>query len=175
MHTQHYIVDRHHPLPPDYVPPDLEPAPILFLCPPKDEKRLMCSAAGNALLNLYIDSLKAGLQLYGISGYRSYKRQKEIYLSSIIKNGVDHTKRFIAAPGLSEHQTGFAIDLSCPEINYELVEEFENTREGKWIYSNAKNYGFRMSYPDKNHSKDGYSYEPWHLCFTCKSAKFYVY
>lgn len=175
MNAAHYLVDRQHPLPENYIPEDLIAAPIPFDCPPEDPKRLICRPAYEPLKKMYEASLKAGLKLYGVSAFRSFKRQQEIYLASIIKNGVKHTEQYIAPPGMSEHQTGLAIDFSCPELNFELTEAFENTPEGIWLRENAVYFGFTFSYPKGCESETGYAYEPWHLCFACKSAKYFVY
>lgn len=175
MHIKHYIVDKEHPLPENYIPQDLVAAPIPFICADDDPKRLISKIAYSSLKKLYEASVTAGLSLYGISAFRSFKRQQEIYLASVIKKGVKYTNKYIALPGTSEHQTGLAIDLSCPSINYELVEEFENTPEGIWLRENAGYYGFILSYPKGCENETGYSYEPWHLCFACKTADFFVY
>lgn len=175
MNIPHYLVDRQHPLPQDYIPADLVPAPIPFDCEEDDPKRLICQLIYSPLKKMYEASQKAGIKLYGVSAFRSFKRQQEIYLASIIKNGVKHTEAYIAPPGMSEHQTGLAIDFSCPELNYALEPEFENTAEGIWLRENAIYYGFVFSYPKGGESETGYAYEPWHLCFACKDAKYFVY
>lgn len=171
----HYKTDREHPLPESYIPEDLVQAPIPFNCPENDSRRLICSIAYEPLCGLYQASLNAGLNIVGISGFRSFDRQREIYLASIIKNGVDHTNRYIALPGTSEHQTGLALDVSCPSVNYELIEEFAYTPEGIWLKNNCELYGFHMSYPEDSQQITGYNYEPWHICFTCNDANYYVY
>ena len=175
MDTRHYLVDKYHPLPEDYIPYDLDIAPIPFTCPTDSPKHLMCRITFDSLKKMHNDSLKEGLNIYGISGYRSYERQRELYLASIIKNGVAHTLKYIAAPGTSEHQTGLALDVSCPEIDYELIEEFAKTSEGIWLKENAHKYGFIISYPENSYEKTGYAYEPWHLFFPCKNTSYYVY
>lgn len=175
MNTQHYLVDKFHPLPEDYIPDDLDIAPIPFTCSTDSPKHLMCKVTFDALKKMHTDSRNAGLNIYGISGYRSYQRQREIYLASVIKNGITHTLKYIAAPGTSEHQTGLALDVSCPQIDYELIEDFALTPEGKWLKYNAHKYGFIISYPEDSLEKTGYAYEPWHLFYPCKNADFYVY
>lgn len=175
MDTRHYIVDKFHPLPEDYVPYDLDIAPIPFTCTIDSPKHLMCKITFDALKKMHADSKKEGLHIYGISGYRSFHRQRELYLASVLKNGIAHTLKYIAAPGTSEHQTGLALDVSCPAVDYELVEEFAFTPEGKWLKENASNYGFIISYPENTYTQTGYAYEPWHLFFCCKNSGYYVY
>lgn len=175
MDTKHYLVDKYHPLPENYVPYDLDVAPIPFTCTIDSPKHLMCRITFESLKKMHADSKKEGLNIYGISGYRSYYRQREIYLESALKKGISHTLKYIAAPGTSEHQTGLALDVSCPGINYELTEEFALTPEGIWLKENSEKYGFIISYPENAYENTGYAYEPWHLFYCCKNASYYVY
>lgn len=173
--NHHYLVDRQHPLPSWYVPTDLVEAPIPFIASSCDPKRLICNIAHNALKNLVADSKKEGLSLYGISAYRSYYRQKEIYNESVKSRGIEYTKKYIALPGTSQHQTGLAIDISTPSINFDLIEEFANTNEGIWLAKNAMNYNFVISYPKGMELQTGFQYEPWHIFFTCTSAVYFIF
>lgn len=70
--------------------------------------------------------------------------------------------QFNAAPGFSEHHTGRAIDIACPDAE-PLQELFENTKAFKWLDANAGQFGFVMTYP-RGH-QHAISYEPWHWCF----------
>lgn len=168
----HYLVDKNHPLPPAYYPGDLVRSSIPFKAEIYDLKRCICAIAEKPLETLHLAALEDGMQLYGISAFRPYYRQQEIYLQSLAVKGKEHTQKYIAYPGYSEHQTGLAIDLSCPEIGFELTEDFADTKEGGWLSKYAYQFGFVLSYPRNNNQ--GYAYEPWHIRFTCKNAQFYV-
>lgn len=109
----------------------------------------------------------------GISAFRSYKRQKEIYEKSLSSKGKSYTDSHIAYPGTSEHQTGFAIDVSCPSIDYELNEDFELTDEGIWLKKHAIDFGFVFSFTRENEKYTGYVNEPWHICYKYKNAIYY--
>ena len=61
MDTRHYLVDKHHPLPEDYIPYDLDIAPIPFTCPTDSPKHLMCRVTFDSLKKMHNDSLKEGL------------------------------------------------------------------------------------------------------------------
>lgn len=174
IRSHHYLVDRDHPLPSWYVPTDLVEAPLPFHAPPGDPKRLICSVAYDDLKQLYLDSLNNGLCIYGVSAYRSYDRQKEIYENSIKNKGASHTSKYIALPGTSEHQTGLAIDVSTPSIDYELTADFADTREGIWINNNAERYGFRISFPKGAEDYTGFQYEPWHIFYTRANAVYFL-
>ena len=47
-----------------------------------------------------------------VSGWRSFEEQTDIYQNSLVRNGRSFTRKYVALPGHSEHQTGLAIDLS---------------------------------------------------------------
>lgn len=113
------------------------------------------------LKRLYIESLKQGLRLFISNGYRSYHRQETIYNQLLIDD--PHNAMYIAKPGHSEHQTGLSIDFTSPYVNYQLIEDFEDTKEGKFIKENAYLYGFIIRYPKGKEHITGYYYEPWHL------------
>lgn len=46
-----------------------------------------------------------------VSGWRSFEEQTDIYQNSLVRNGRSFTRKYVALPGHSEHQTGLAIDL----------------------------------------------------------------
>lgn len=170
---EHYLVDRYHPLPNNYIPEDLVRAPVPFLAPLYDMKRCISMVAYDPLRKMFKACCKDGLNLMGISAFRSFDRQREIYNNSLFEHGREYTSTHIAYPGTSEHQTGLAIDVSSPEIDYELTDEFEFTREGIWLKEHAHEYGFIFSFTNENSQYTGYVSEPWHLRYDCKDAKFY--
>ncbi|MCI5602531.1 MAG: M15 family metallopeptidase [Clostridiales bacterium] len=109
----------------------------------------------------------------GISAFRSYDRQKELYENSVREHGREYAYSHVAMPGTSEHQTGLAIDVSCPGVDYDLCEEFEKTPEGIWLKKNASYFGFTFSFTNENSSFTGYVSEPWHIRYVCKDATYY--
>lgn len=162
-HIYTQLINRKHPLPGDYIPRQLTDLCLPFDAMPGDPKRLLEPRTARAALRLILASQKEGLSLYGISGYRSYHRQKELFTGS----------PYVAAPGTSEHQSGLALDLSCPGVRLKLVEEFADTPEGKWLARNASLFGFILRYPQNKESITGVPYEPWHIRYvTCPLAAY---
>lgn len=106
------FVNKEYCLPKDYVPDDLVVPNITFDISGYSERKLMRKEAAEAIEKLFAAASEDGYTLYGISGYRSYARQKEIFLDNIVKKGKKHTLKYSAAPGTSEHQTGLAMDVS---------------------------------------------------------------
>ena len=128
-----------------------------------DDKRKLRQVAAKALEKMFHAAEKDKIILYGVSGYRSYKRQESIYKRNVSLHGKKATDALSAKPGSSEHQTGLTIDISTASVNCLLTERLGDTKEGKWIAKNAHKYGYIVRYP-KNKSKiTGYSYEPWHI------------
>lgn len=158
------LINRNHPLPPDYVPENLVDIGIPFDTRPGDLKRLLEKKTAHAALCLINAACKEGLCLYGISGYRSYKRQQELYTGN----------PYVAQPGTSEHQSGLALDVSCPAVGLELIPEFAQTPEGKWLTRNASLFGFILRYPQNKEDITGIPYEPWHIRYVTRELSGYL-
>nr|WP_297883711.1 M15 family metallopeptidase [uncultured Blautia sp.] len=158
------LINKDHPLSADFIPKPLVDIGLPFEAVPEDPKRLLEEKAARAALELIARSRMEGLNLFCISGYRSYKRQEELY------NG----NPYVAAPGTSEHQSGLALDLSCPEIFLELTETFAHTQEGIWLKKYAPLYGFIIRYPKNKEYITGFPWEPWHIRYVTKPLASYL-
>ncbi|MDO5136749.1 MAG: M15 family metallopeptidase, partial [Eubacteriales bacterium] len=141
-----------------YIPENLTDLGLPFDAPPGDPKRLLELKTARAAQSLIHASQREGLSLYGISGYRSYERQKELYRGS----------PYVAPPGASEHQSGLALDLSCPRVGLQLTEAFAYTPEGLWLAANASLFGFILRYPKNKEELTGVPYEPWHIRYVTR-------
>lgn len=98
------------------------------------------------------------------SGYRSKEHQQRIWNETLETKGLEHTKKYVAVPGYSEHQTGLAIDYILYEDG-KWLEEFDlaNHEVYKLIFENAYKFGFIIRYPKGKEELTGYNFEPWHL------------
>jgi len=107
-------------------------------------------------------ALADGIELQLVSAYRSVEYQKNLFLKKINAGiSISDILQVNAAPGYSEHHTGLALDLTCPDAEC-LEEGFEETPAFAWLKRHAADHAFRMSYPrDNDH---GLLYEPWHWC-----------
>ena len=95
-----------------------------------------------------------------ISGFRSVDYQRDILLKKRAAGASMETILSVnAAPGYSEHHTGRAVDIGTPGCP-PLSEAFESTAAFAWLQSNARRFGFQLSYPRNN--PHGVIYEPWH-------------
>lgn len=160
------LVGRGYPLDPGYIPEDLTGPQIPFCAPPEDPKRLLRARAARAAEGLFERAAQAGLCLYGVSGYRSYERQKEIYDQS--------SSGYVAPPGCSEHQLGLALDVSCPKLGFELEPSFAEMEEGKFLERFGPMYGFILRYPKGKEKITGYAWEPWHIRYVTKTLALYL-
>ena len=168
------LVNKSHPLAEDYVPSDLVPVNVPFAYIGDDPRNYMREPAARALENMFRDAQSEGLNLIGVSGYRSYERQKDIYEQNLAVKGEALTSLYSARPGTSEHQTGLAMDISAPSIRSALTTDVENTPEGKWLRENAPAYGFILRYPAGKENITGYAYEPWHFRYVGKNLAAYL-
>ena len=169
------LVNRVYLLPSNYVPANLVEPDVKFSFSYSADKRKMRKVAANALEKLFAAGEKESIILYGVSGYRSYARQKQIYDKNIATRGQTATDSVSAKPGGSEHQTGLTIDVSAQSVNFRLDQSFGDTKEGKWLAKNAHLYGFIIRYPYGKSKITGYSYEPWHIRFVGKTVATYLY
>ena len=85
------LVNKSHPLAEDYVPSDLVPVNVPFAYIGDDPRNYMREPAARALENMFRDAQAEGLNLIGVSGYRSYERQKDIYEQNLAVKGEAHT------------------------------------------------------------------------------------
>lgn len=168
------LINKTHRLAKDYVPENLIKPRIPFAEDSVSEKHLMEKNAAFAIEMLFSRAAAQGISLYGVSGYRSYKRQEEIFNESVRTKGLAHAEKYIAPPGASEHQSGLAMDVSTPELGFELEVAFDKTKEGKWLKQFAPLYGFIIRYPKGVSNITGYSYEPWHIRYVTKPIAIYL-
>ncbi len=133
------------------------------------------SRAYGAYKDMVSAAWEDGVNIYAISAYRSYSRQQTLYKQRIqrfINQGYSEEEAtekagtIVAVPGTSEHQIGLAIDFNSVE------QEFEDTKQGKWLAENCTDYGFILRYPTDKTEITGIIYEPWHFRFVgVKHAK----
>ena len=163
------LVNKKNWLSKNYVPYDLVEPKVNFLPDTNPEAKFLRKECAKALEKLFKKAKKDKINLYAVSGYRSYKRQGEIFKSNLKKDG-EEANKYSARPGQSEHQTGLAIDVTCEEIEFELSKSFEKTTTYDWLFMNAYKYGFIFRYPKNKEEITGYIFEPWHLRYLGKEV-----
>ena len=121
-----------------------------------------------ALTRMIAAARAKGVRVRVRSAYRNYALQAQILSSKIREYGSETlARRYNAAPGRSEHQTGLAVDL-WDGVTWGVG--VRNTRVGKWLWANAWRYGFILRYPNGKEKITGYAFEPWHYRYIGTAA-----
>lgn len=174
--NQLLLVNKSYYLADDYIPQDLVRANVEYSFGDEQvEKALLKQVAATALEEMFNAAKNQGIELFAVSGYRSYVRQEVVFNAEVAKSGIEKAKEAVANPGQSEHQTGLTMDISSRSVALDLTQEFENTTEGKWLAENAHKYGFILRYPKGKENITGYKYEPWHFRYVGKEFSKIIY
>jgi len=159
------LVNRDFYLSSDYVPTDLVIPDVIFAFGKQDvEKAYLRKAAADALEKMFAASGLDNCRLIAVSGYRSYKRQEELFNEKVDKTSEIEAMQWVAIPGTSEHQTGLTMDI-LSDIHQDLDQDFDKTADFAWLQDYAYLYGFILRYPKGKEDITGYNYEPWHYRF----------
>lgn len=157
------MVNKQYALPEDYEPDDLVYPDVPFIFSEMIDKRKMRAEAATALEKLFAAAEEDGVYLAGVSGYRSYARQKTLFEQYVKRDGEEAARMYSAYPGTSEHQTGFSIDISGTDGKCAAESCFEGTPEALWLADHAWEHGYVIRYPADKVEITGYKYEPWHI------------
>lgn len=125
----------------------------------------MVQTAALAFIELCDQAKEDGYTIMGISGYRSYQTQKNLYNRYLQKDPQSVVDTYSARAGHSEHQTGLAIDVSSNNAD---ILTFEMSTSFQWMKENAHLYGFILRYQKGKEDITGYKYEPWHYRYVGK-------
>lgn len=99
-----------------------------------------------------------------VSGWRSQEEQQRIWDETMAESGEEFTRRYVAFPGCSEHQTGLAIDLGNAEKHIDFIRpSFPYDGACGAFRKLAAKYGFIERYQRSKESITGIGHEPWHF------------
>ena len=133
---------------------------------PADEKRhdILLEAKAAEALKILLNEISAGESIVCVSGYRSLAEQTEIYEDSLRENGDVFTRKFVALPGRSEHQSGLAIDLGLNADSVDFIcPDFPHSGICQRFREKAAKFGFIQRYEKGKEKITGISCEPWHF------------
>lgn len=102
-----------------------------------------------------------------LSGYRSQERQQELYDEDLASTGLDYSER-VSKAGYSEHQTGWSVDLTLAD------GEYDGTGIYTWIDEHCFEYGMILRYPEDKTDITGIAYEPWHYRYVGRGHAYYM-
>ena len=123
------------------------------------------SITRDAVAAAITDARAAGLTtLYVNSGYRDYLEQERLYNNTWDKSTVQ-------IPGYSEHQTGYAIDISATGADLYTA----TTAAWNWLADHSWEYGLIARYPQDKQEITGVVSEPWHFRYIGLPHAWYCY
>lgn len=136
--------------------------PVLAPAVPGSDILLDTRAA--AMLSGVISRIGAAGEIVPVSGWRSEAEQREIWDGSMRDSGEEFTRKYVALPGCSEHQTGLAIDLALRADNIDFIRpEFPYDGVCGRFRALAADYGFVERYQSGKEGVTGIAVEPWHF------------
>jgi len=142
-----------------YVPDDLTYPDVAYV----NRQPMRQATAAGLVTMFHAGKAEAGLDFSVQSAYRSYESQVGVYDDDVARNGQEYADTDTARPGHSEHQTGFAVDVSAVPAQCSLDACFGETAQGRWLAANAWRFGFILRYPADKVAVTGFTYEPWHF------------
>lgn len=152
-----------------YQPADLE----LCAIPNADgslETMYLRKEANEALEKMADAAKEEGYFLVNNSSYRSFFAQEEIYAYYLDLYGQKYCDQYVGKPGLSEHQTGLAIDLSSASVENGDYFVFGESPDYDWVVDHCVAYGFILRYPKDKVEITQVANEPWHFRYVGKEA-----
>lgn len=154
----------------EFIPENLVKVDIPFSPSATEEEKYMTEESASSLVDMIKAAKTDGIELYGLSGYRSFQTQKEIFNTRVKDYGREYANQYVAKPGKSEHQLGLAMDIAT-STGY----LYEGTAEAIWLENNAHNYGFIIRYMSGKEHITGYKYEPWHVRYVGNTLSEHCY
>ena len=138
-----------------------------------------------SLQKMMDDCRAAGLDPVICSSYRTWQTQETLYENRVKRWKNEHpgcTEQeardgaafWVARPGTSEHQLGFAVDI-VSYSNWNLDSSQEKTATQQWLMQNSWRYGWILRYPTNKSDITKIGYEPWHYRYVGVEAAKEIY
>ena len=159
-----FLIDKKHTVSSSYAPKDLVSLEKNSLFDLNKAGMKIRPEAYSALNEMAQAALNEGIRLLVSSAYRSYSYQENLFNYWVSVDGLEEAERESARPGTSQHQLGTAVDFGS------ISDDFDKTQMGQWIYKNAADYGWSLSFPKGYEDVTGYRWECWHFRYIGKNA-----
>lgn len=159
-----FLIDKKHTASSSYVPKDLVSLKKNSLFDLNKAGMKIRAEAYSALNEMAQAALNDGIRLLVSSAYRSYSYQENLFNYWVSVDGLEEAERESSRPGTSQHQLGTAVDFGS------ISDDFDKTQMGQWIYKNAADYGWSLSFPKGYEDVTGYRWECWHFRYIGKNA-----
>lgn len=152
-----FLIDKKHKAESTYVPKDLIELKANSLFKLNKSGMFIRPEAYESLKKMAAASQKDGITLLVSSVYRSFKYQDNLFNYWVSVDGLEEAERESARPGTSQHQLATAVDFGS------ISDDFDETRMGQWVYKNAADFGWSLSFPKGYEDVTGYRWECWHF------------
>ncbi len=137
-----------------------------FISANKKHSNILMERGAATVLSYILYDMNCKNEIVPVSGYRSKEEQEQIYSDSLRKSGKDFTEKYVALPGCSEHQTGYAIDLGLKKDVIDFIRpDFPYDGICDRFRKIAPQYGFIERYQSEKEIITGIAHEPWHFRF----------
>lgn len=151
------LVNADHPLPPG-------PDPDLVLAGAPGRPPVLLERRAARALAACLAALGAQERIWPVSGWRSRAEQKAIWEDTLAREGEAFTRRYVARPGCSEHETGLAVDLGLAADRIDFIRPaFPDEGVCRAFRRRAAEFGFILRYPAGKEAVTGIAHEPWHF------------
>ena len=158
-HDLFILVDKKHHLEKEFVPYSLVELKDNAVYKVNRAGHKLTPQAEGALSRMALAAKKDGITILVSSTYRSYEYQINLFNRYAKEYGEKEADRFSARPGATQHRLGTVVDFGS------ITDEYATTKAGKWLYANAGEYGWSLSYPKGFEEVTGYKWECWHYRF----------
>ena len=150
------VVNRSHPLRGD-IPADLA-------APDDRYPDILMERRAARLLSACIRHVGGDQEIRPVSGWRSREEQQSIWDMTLAEEGTAFTRKYVAVPGCSEHQSGLAIDLGRAAKHIDFIRPaFPYDGVCGAFRRAAAGYGFVERYQKGTEEITGIAAEPWHF------------
>lgn len=150
----------------------------------KTENDVTCFSVSGAETSLRLEALEAFTDLcedfyvYSghddiivMTGYRTLEEQQELYDEDLESTGLDYSDS-VAEPGHSEHETGYAMDVSIYTDG--TIIDYDGTGDYTWVNENCDHYGYILRYTEEKADITGFEAEEWHYRYVGEPHATYI-
>ncbi len=164
------LVNRSNPIPPGY----LDSIEMVAVKVDEGFSVSLERETAERYLQMRRHLLSIGIRVEAVSGYRSQETQERIWNESVAAHGEARTRRYVAMPGHSEHQTGLALDLTLYDDQGDIVGD-DDVEAYARLFPYFPEFGFIVRYPAGKEDVTGYRFEPWHVRYVGDEAAREIY
>ena len=136
--------------------------------------QLLRQEASTSLEEMFANARNDGINLFLISGYRSYQEQDDLY-HYYINQGYQNMEMSDSVPGGTEHQLGLSVDLGSIDHVCELNTCFNETAAYEWLKEHSYQYGYIERHPVGKEEYTHIASNPWSFRYIGKEEAKKVY